>query len=211
MPSGEADLEVVLRWNRGEGCFDVSLAYDDPADPYDRRDLITDPVRIDEVALDLTEDEPTYGAALSSMLFAPDQIRSFFIAARAGTEQRGLPLHLRILVDPRAPRSIQSLRWESLRDPEDHQPRATRAGFLLSRYLTAPDWRKIAPPPRHDLRALVVIANPSDLARHTPGNRILHRVDVAAELDPRAPPWTACPSPSWLRAAQATLDAVLEH
>lgn len=129
MPSGEADLEVVLRWNRGEGCFDVSLAYDDPADPYDRRDLITDPVRIDEVALDLTEDEPTYGAALSSMLFAPDQIRSFFIAARAGTEQRGLPLHLRILVDPRAPRSIQSLRWESLRDPEDHQPRPPGRAF----------------------------------------------------------------------------------
>jgi hypothetical protein len=183
MSRGEADLEVVLRWRSAEGEFDVSLAYDDPSDPYDRRDLVRDPVSIDTNSLNqLVDNEPAYGAALSRMLFASDEARAFYAEARAVVDRRGMPLHMRLLIDPRAPRRFHALRWESLRDPGDGQPIATRPNLLLSRYLSSGDWRKIAPPPRHDLHALLVVANPRDLADYQPGGAALHPVKVDEEL-----------------------------
>lgn len=212
MSRGEADLEVVLRWRPSEGQFDVSLAYDDPSDPYDRRDLVRDPVDIDTDSLNLlADDEPTYGAALSGMLFASDEARTFYAEARAVVDRRGTPLHMRLLVDPRAPQRFHALRWESLRDPVDGQPIATRPNVLLSRYLSSGDWRKIAPPPRHDLHALLVVANPTDLAGYQPGGAVLHPVKVGEELR-RARAALAGMRVTELvsgGAAAATLDAIL--
>lgn len=56
----------------------------------------------------------------------------------------------------------------------------------------------------------MVIANPSDLARHTPGNRILHRVDVAAELDAAHAALDGMSVTELASGGSATLDAVLE-
>jgi hypothetical protein len=181
MTRRDSDLEIVLQW-RQDAQFDVSLAYDDPSSPADRRDLVRDPVVIDTDALALlTDDNDAYGAELSRMLFAPDEVRTFYAQARAVADARGIPMHLRLLVSPRAPRRFQTLRWESLRDPVDGQPIATRRNVLLSRYLSSGDWSNVAPPPRHDLRALVVIANPSDLANFRPAGRALPPVDVEDE------------------------------
>ena len=120
MSRQDADLEFVLRWHRGTDQFDVSLAYDEPGHPFDRRDLVDDPVTIDTERLGLVvDDEPEYGAMLSAMLFASEQTRTFFAESRAVVEDKGLPLHVRLSVDPRAPRRFHAVRWESLRDPGD--------------------------------------------------------------------------------------------
>jgi CHAT domain/SIR2-like domain len=207
---GEADLELILRWRPSEGQFDVSLAYDDPSDPYDRRDLVRDPIVIDTEALNLlADDEPAYGIALSNMLFAPDEVHTFFVAARAVADERGLPLHLRLHIDPQAPRRFQGLRWESLRDPDDRQPIATRPNVLLSRYLSSGDWRKIVPPPRHDLHALVVVANPTDLARYQPGGAVLHQVKVDEELRRAHAALAGMHVTELVSDGEATLDATL--
>ena len=55
------------------------------------------------------------------------------------------------------------LRWETLRDPADGTPLFTGENLLFSRYLSSLDWRAVRLRPASDLRALVVIANPSDL------------------------------------------------
>ena len=173
---------------------------------------VRDPVEIDTDSLNLlADDEPAYGAALSGMLFASNEARTFYAEARAVVDRRGVPLHMRLLVDPRAPRRFHALRWESLRDPGDGQPIATRPNVLLSRYLSSGDWRKIAPPPRHDLHALLVVANPSDLAGYQPGGAVLHPVKVGEELR-RARAALAGMRVTELvsgGAAAATLDAIL--
>jgi hypothetical protein len=47
MARDHAEFEIVLRWRRSDGAFDVGLAYDDPSDPQDRRDYVDDPLMID--------------------------------------------------------------------------------------------------------------------------------------------------------------------
>src|SRR3712207_4098220 len=54
---------------------------------------------------------------------------------------------------------------------------------LFSRYLSSYDWRPVQLRPRADLRALVVVANPADVARFQPGGRPLAPVDVPGELE----------------------------
>jgi hypothetical protein len=53
---------------------------------------------------------------------------------------------------------------------------------LLSRYLSSPDWRPIPALPKHDLRALIVVAGPSDIERYNPNGRSLARVEVDEEV-----------------------------
>lgn len=211
MSRGEADLEVVLRWRPAEGKFDVSLAYDDPSDPYDRRNLVRDPIDIDTGALNLlADDEPAYGAALSDMLFASDESRTFYAEARAVVDRRGAPLHMRLLVDPRAPRRFHAMRWESLRDPADGQPIATKPNLLFSRYLSSGDWRKIAPPPRHDLHALLVVANPRNLADYKRGGTVLHPINVDEELRRAHAALAGMHVTELVSGGAAALDAILE-
>src|SRR5262249_16523730 len=85
-------------------------------------------------------------------------------------------LRLRLFVGPSAP-ELNNLRWETLRDPQTDQWLLTSETVLFSRYLSSMDWRPVHLRPRGSLRALVVIANPSDLARDQ-----LTAVDVAGEL-----------------------------
>jgi hypothetical protein len=206
----EADLEVVLRWRKTDQQFDVSLAYDDPSDPYDRRDLVQDPVTIDVEALDLLVDtDEEYGTALSAQLFAPAEVRTFFSDVCAVVQSRGLPLHLRLHIDPRAPRKMHSLRWESLRDPSSGARIAISPSVLFSRYLSSSDWRSIAPPRKHDLRALVIVANPTDLARFTPNGRVLHPVDVEGEVRRARAALGSMHVDVLASGGTATLDAVL--
>jgi catechol 2,3-dioxygenase-like lactoylglutathione lyase family enzyme len=55
------------------------------------------------------------------------------------------------------------LRWEVLRAPEDDTPLALNERVRLSRYLESSDFTPLTLPLHPDLRALVVVANPSDL------------------------------------------------
>jgi hypothetical protein len=183
MVTGHAELLVVLRYRADLNAFDVSLAYDDPSDPEDRRDFVDEPLKIDLDRLqDLVIDNAAYGDALSSMLFSDPKTRSFY--DKAMNTARGMPLNLKLLVDPRAPRKYHAVRWESLRDPGTGAWIAMQHNVRLSRYLSSPDWRSLSLLPMHQLNALVVIADPADL--HTKdragGGKPLEHFSVDDEL-----------------------------
>jgi tetratricopeptide (TPR) repeat protein len=180
--SRDADLEIGLRWRNG--AFDVYLEYDDSEDVGDRRQYGDNPVVIDVAALaQFVADDQAYGENLSRMLFGADRkITIFYNMAKAVADSRNIPLHFRLFVDPAAPVEYHLVRWESLRDPDDGSVIATKRNFLMSRYLSHSGWRPLALPQRHDLRALVAIANPSNLSAYAPKGVPLTNISVADEL-----------------------------
>lgn len=189
MAQEHAELEIVLRWRRQDDRFDVSVAYDDPLDSMDRRDFVEEPICIDTNLLSgLVAEEEEYGKALSGLLFGNPKLRSFFDRAWGTTNASSspIPLHLRLLIDPRAPQRYHSVRWESMRDPNTAVRIATQPSLYFSRYLSTIDWRPVRPPPWHRLKALLVVANPSDLANKTRVGRPtvpLHPINVKSELE----------------------------
>ena len=192
MERRDAYLEIGLRWRGGEngrGEFDVNLDFDDPADSGDRRDYGDAPVTVDPWALaQLVADEAAYGAELCKTLFASQKVADFYRRAREVGQRGGIAVHFRLLLDPEAPSSFHAVRWESLRDPDwetlgdpDLARIAVRRNMLFSRFLNSDTWDVVSPPPKHDLKALVVVAGPSDVAEY--GNEPLAEVDVEGELE----------------------------
>ncbi len=192
MERKDAYLEIGLRWRggvNGRGEFDVNLDFDDPADSGDRRDYGDSPVTIDPAALaQLVANEAEYGVELCKSLFGSQKVADFYRRAREVGQRAGIPVHFRLLVDPEAPPSFQAVRWESLRDPDWESLRdpdlariAVRRNMLFSRFLNSDRWDVVSPPPKHDLKALVVVAGPSDIAEY--GDEPLAEVDVEGELE----------------------------
>jgi hypothetical protein len=71
MAQDHPEFEIVLRWQRSVDAFDVGLAYDDPADPQDRRDYVDEPLTINTATLvDLVAEHEEYGKALGAMLLS---------------------------------------------------------------------------------------------------------------------------------------------
>ncbi|MFI5458294.1 MAG: CHAT domain-containing protein [Isosphaerales bacterium] len=115
------------------------------------------------------------GRAVTDSLFADPTILDHYRLARAAAEAAAAVLRVRLFIGPTAA-DLHALKWELLRDPTSDTPLATRERVLFSRFLSSADWRPVRLRPQQELRALVVIANPSDLAafKMTP-------VDVEAE------------------------------
>ena len=125
-------------------------------------------------------DPRAYGRRLGQEFFAVPAVRDVLAKARALEH----PLRVRLAIAPNAP-ELHRLRWEALADPErpdSEAPLLMGERVLFSRYLGSQDWRRVPPRPKGDLRALVVVANPADLASYAPGGRPLAAVDVAAEV-----------------------------
>jgi formylglycine-generating enzyme required for sulfatase activity len=124
-----------------------------------------------------------YGETLSAALFADSRAASTFALAQAIAAEHAQPLRLRLHIDQTVP-ELHSLRWETLTVPNAAQSGLDRPlqickdeNFLFSRFLTSANTQPFHPPPRVALRALIVIANPANLARYS-----FAAVDVAAEL-----------------------------
>jgi len=133
------------------------------------------PVALDAAELlGISGDPAAYGAALSAQLFADQALRDAWLKARAYAAIGDLQLRLRL--DSRAD-DLHALRWETLRDPDSCQPIALYERVRLARALDTPDLTPVTIPPRPDLRALVVVSNPSDL-----GTFNLAEVDVDGEV-----------------------------
>jgi hypothetical protein len=126
---------------------------------------------------DLAHDAQAYSQALSQATFADPNVLSAFSQARTSAQSLGIPLRLRLLIGPSAP-ELHSLRWETLRDPQDDTPLFTGENLVFSRYLSSLDWRPIRLRPKGDLQALVVVANPSDLSEFN-----LAPIDIDGELE----------------------------
>ncbi len=173
-----AELELSL--HRREGAtYSIEMRFSQPSSDADVRlgqgEKIT--VELDIPALQSKIDNPEdYGKALAGSLFADANVLSAFAQARASAQSLKAPLRMRLLVGPSAP-ELQSLYWETLRDPQDGSPLFTGEQLFFSRYLNSTDLRPVRLRAKGDLKALVAIANPSNL-----GDYSLEAVDVDGEL-----------------------------
>ncbi len=172
-----AELELSLH-RRESDTYTVELRFSRPDSDADIR---FDPAeaRFDWDELGAQALDPTaYGQALTRGLFADPLAQAALAQVRAATQSQNpaMSLRLRLLIGPSAA-ELHSLHWETLRDPQSGAPLCTDENVLFSRYLSSLDWRPVRLRPRRDLSALIVIANPDNLASYR-----LAPVDVAGEL-----------------------------
>lgn len=174
------DLEVGLHRRDGE-TWTVELQCTRPDEDIDVR-LVRDGPRfdLDELRRYAT-DEVAYGQLLTASLFAVPDVKELFAMARVAAQSRELPLRMRLFIGPNAS-ELHDIRWEMLRDPNNGTSLLTDENILFSRYLSSLDWRPARVRPKAALQALVVIANPSDLASYRPEGRGLSPIPVDAEL-----------------------------
>jgi hypothetical protein len=174
-----ADLEISLQ-NREETAYSVDFRFIDPDSETDVRlqQGKTAFAHLDLQKLgELVYEPETYSEALTEGLFADPAVKNAFENARvrAGAEG-GKRLRFRLLIGSNTP-ELHRLHWEMLRDPHDGSPLCTNENLLFSRYLNSFDWRPVRLQAKGSLRALVVIANPADLAKNK-----LAPIDVEGEL-----------------------------
>jgi hypothetical protein len=111
--------------------------------------------------------------ALNSVIYDPElgEVDKTVAAAKAA----GASLRLQMFIGPSAA-ELNGVYWETMRDTKDGSPLFTGETLLFSRYLSASEMRLVNLRPRGDLRALVFVANPTNLAEYK-----LAAVDVAGE------------------------------
>jgi hypothetical protein len=163
-----AEMEISLhRWD--EDSYRVEIRCQDPVNKVD-----FDPA-YHEVEFDFDQlrseaqnnDMEAYGRLLTERLFAPP-IKDKFQEIRASLQARGISIRLRLYIGPSAPR-LNSLRWETMRDPLSGEWLLTSQTILFSRYLSSQDFWPVNLRPESALKALVVIANPDGLGKETEG------------------------------------------
>src|ERR1039457_515519 len=117
-----------------------------------------------------------YGQTLTDQLFQDPKLREFYGRNKAVFDTNEIMIRLRLLVGPSAP-ELHRLRWELLLDPETKQPLATSERILFSRFMLSRDWRVIKLRPKAELKALIAVSAPNDLAQYG-----LAEVDKAGEI-----------------------------
>ncbi len=134
--------------------------------------------RIDFSALDWAG--PSYGRLLTEQIFRDRCLVDYFKEAFISSEKDpgAGPLRVRLFLSAGATR-LHGLRWELLGAPweDGSQPLSIRQRVVFSRYLSSFDWRPVQLRPRETLRALIVVANPADLAEFE-----LAVIDVNGEI-----------------------------
>ncbi len=208
--SGYAELEISLH-RQGTGPYSVDFRYNQPESDADIRlgqdQLIQ--ANIDLAVLQSLAHSPDqYGEELTRAFFADPGVQTAFAQALSSTQSLSLTLRLRLLIGPGA-QELNSLHWETLRNPLDNTQLCTNENILFSRYLSSLDWRPVRLRPKSDLSALVMVANPADLDEYN-----LAVVDVSGEIE-RARAGlgdirtSLIPNPS--SGGNATLDNMISH
>jgi hypothetical protein len=178
-----ADLEIGLH-RRDATNYVVEMRFSSPQSDADIRLTRREPVFI-QVDPDLLRsyalDPDGYGKHLSERLFASSDVAKVFGQARSVAQSLDVPLRLRLLIGPSAP-ELHSLRWETLLGPDQEYMLLTSETVLFSRYLSSTDWRPVRRKAKSDLRALVIVANPTNVSEYAPDGQPLASVDVAGEL-----------------------------
>jgi hypothetical protein len=131
-----------------------------------------------ESLLACAHDPTAYGSQLSSALFGNSVALTALKVARTHADAAKVPLHVGLDLSACAP-EIQSLRWETLQDPEpNHTGWAFSERVILSRRLASSDMIPVEPRNRPVQSALIAIAAPSDLPKYG-----FSPISVAAELE----------------------------
>jgi hypothetical protein len=180
MSSAAVELEISLTLRDGEGdatSYGIELAHNDPASLAFPRWQGAAPIRCNEEELRGHNLDPAaYGASLLAQLLAEPAMASRFDQATAVAQAADATLHIRLLIAPTAAR-LHALRWETLRLPAAAGPLLTGQNVTFSRSLSGLDWRPVRRRPEVELRALVAVADPADVAKYR-----LTPVDRDAEL-----------------------------
>ncbi len=176
-----AELEIGIMPGT-DGNYNVQLVFHDS----DGGDFKTPVVQVALPHDNLKQfllDIPAYGNALSQALFTELPIRDTFLQALTIASRLKVSLRLRFVLDASLPQ-VHALLWETLIDPRDTSLPLTQRGtlatnqdMLFSRYVSGAHWQPVTIPPRSDLRALVVIANPTNIEQY----HGLSPIDVQAE------------------------------
>lgn len=173
-----ADLEISLHRHSTE-TYAVEFRFSQPDSDADIRLASGEPALAQleiEKLNQLIYDPAEYGYTLTQNLFGDPAVQSAFSQALTSAQSLNAPVRLRLLIGPSAP-ELHNVLWETLRNPQDDTPLCTNETILFSRYLSSLDWRPVRLRPQGDLRALVVIANPSNLSDYD-----LAPVDIDGEL-----------------------------
>ena len=159
-----AELEIILR-RFDATTYAVDLRFSLPSTDSDVRPDRRSPLTAQfDLAglLALTTQPEQYGARLTQSLFASDDVLAIYHAACGAAMAQSIPLRVRLGIDAGSP-ELHALRWELLRDPQSGVPLSMNETIRFSRYLSSSDWRQTRIRPKDALRALVLIAHPSDL------------------------------------------------
>ncbi len=122
-------------------------------------------------------DAEDYGAALTAQLFADPALKSDFLQFYHTAQTLEAPLRIKLFIGSNA-QELHALRWETLRNPESGPPLLTDENILFSRFLSSEDWQPVKRQARGAVRALVAVANPSNLDEYPN----LTPIDVDAEM-----------------------------
>lgn len=208
-----ADLEIGIHKWEAES-YAVELRFSQPGSDAEVRIVRESPdlLKFDREALRAKQfDNVAYGQTLSKNLFANEEVRQAFMAAHASAQTSNVPLRVRLYISQNA-KELHEIRWENLADPDDASaPLTTSEQVLFSRYLTSLDFRPVRPLLQEKLRALVVIANATNLSSYQAGGNQLAPIDVAGEVARATSALTNITVTFLTTTGTATLDNILEQ
>ena len=164
-PPVTAELEMHLRAPDANG-YVVAMRFR-PANS--DADIVLDEGRAKLDANDLIIRNGQCGPQLTEQFFANPVVKKNFTDAVDASESAGASLRVRLFLDP-APEveKLHAVTWELLGDPKAKEWTAlvTNENVVFSRYLSGNDWRPVRLRGRHELRALIVVADPAPGARN---------------------------------------------
>jgi hypothetical protein len=161
------EIEIGLHQLQPEA-IEVELRVSDPDTQGEitpaRGQVPISPEKLLDELLEWEIEPQQYGEVLATYLFQDDSIRKLYHETKAAFESRGRGLRLRLLVGNSAAK-LHGVRWELLCDPDTKRPLATSEQILFSRFMLSQDWRVIKLRPKAELKALVAVSAPGDLAK----------------------------------------------
>ena len=165
-PSQPEAIEVRLRVNNPNTQSEIATA---------QGKINITPEKLLEELFTLQNDPDEYGKKLAEFIFESSEIRERFGETKAAFESSGMPIRLRIQISSSLPK-LHGISWELMRDPKTGGTLATSERIVFSRFIHIDHWRDVNRRPKAELKALIAVASPSDLAEH-------RLAEVQVELD----------------------------
>jgi len=183
MSTNSVDLEIVLSWVPAVGGFLVTVLYNAPGEHDDYRFFKQEPIvfDVDRLAGLRQAAVDDYGVALGEMLFPVESRHLLDKAVNASAE---FPVHLRLVIDPKAPPAYQAIRWETLCHPDTGARLTTSGRIRFSRFIANVPGSGVPSVLARtgEQRALVAVANPADVSAFVTGPVPLSPIAVGDEI-----------------------------